>query len=218
MKLILKNLISPVNFLLIIICILFSTHLSACSTTISSPTPSTNIGDGGFLSGNPCSAPCFHNITPGVTTEKQALEILSLELDIKNCDRWEKNNNGVNRGISCSNIGITFDDSNLVNVVSFRPTQIITIGEVIKKYGNPDAILVTSINPSNKQIGTVNMMVYYDSLNLNISLADQNSGEFELKPTTLIGNIGYSDQNSYKLKRRYFQKWNGYGLYKQFNP
>jgi hypothetical protein len=130
----------------------------------------------------------------------------------------KKNDNGVNRGISCSNIGITFDDSNLVNVVSFQPTQIITIGEVIKKYGNPDAILVTSINPSNKQTGTVNMMVYYDSLNLNIGLADQNSGEYELKPTTLIKNIGYSDLNSYKLKRSYSQKWNGFGLYKQFNP
>jgi len=202
----------------VFVILIFSWLQSACSANVSSPTPNANIGDGGLLSGKPCSAPCFYNITPGITAEKQALEIFSSELDLKDCDRWEKNDNGVDRGMRCSNIGITFNDSSIVNVVSFQPSQIITVDQVIKKYGFPDAVLVTSINPSNKQIGTVSMMFYYDSMNVDLSLAEQNSGAFDLKPTTLIENIGYSDQNSYKLVRRYSQKWNGYGVYEQYNP
>jgi hypothetical protein len=89
------------------------------------------IGDGGLLSGKPCSAPCFWGIIPGSTTQKQALSILSSKLNINNCDSWDTRNSGGTRGIQCSNIGIDFDGQNLVNGVGFSPTQKLTINDVM---------------------------------------------------------------------------------------
>ena len=172
------------------------------------------------MSGEPCSAPCLHNITPGITSEKQVLEILSseLDIDIKNCERWEKNDNGIHRGMRCSNIGITFNDSSVVDVVSFQPSQIIAVDGVIKKYGEPDAVAVAAIGPSNRDFDAY-MTLFYDKISTVIDLIMQkNSTTYEVNPTTLVRTIGYYDQEEYQSWRQIIQSWKGYSIYQETNP
>jgi hypothetical protein len=91
------------------------------------------IGDGGLLSEKPCAAPCFQNITPGVTTEQEALKIMSHLTSLSLCNEWDSRQSGGDRGIRCSNIGLTFSDQHFVAGIGFSPTQAITVSEILKK-------------------------------------------------------------------------------------
>ena len=178
----------------------------------------SDIGDGGFLSNEPCGPPCFFEIVPGVTTKDQAISILQgLEI-YAGCHEYDNRQQGGVRGIACQNISLGLqDDFAIVESVGFTPTQKITVEEATAMYGEPSAILVTDVSYTGNEFVTT-MILYYDSINMELVLAEQNSGTFDLMPTTLIVNIGYSDQKAYDLSRRYSQVWKGYGTYEQWNP
>jgi hypothetical protein len=127
------------NVKLLILISLFSQLLSNC---VDNNKPEEKIGDGGILSGQPCSAPCFWDITPGVTTIQQATDILSSKLGLSNCDQLDTRNNGGSRGMQCSNITVDFDDKDLISGIGFSPANNITVDEIIKKYGNPDGVFI----------------------------------------------------------------------------
>jgi len=52
-----------------------------------SPKTEKSIGDGGFISGVPCSAPCFYNITPDFTTRRELLQIIDNEKVLSLCPK-----------------------------------------------------------------------------------------------------------------------------------
>jgi hypothetical protein len=58
------------------------------------------------------------------------------------------------------------------------------------------------------------MTLFYDNIMASLGLAGQDSGTFDLEPTTVIQGIEYDDQEMYKLGTRYSQKWSGYGVYR----
>ncbi len=169
-----------------------------------------DIGDGGLLSGDPCSAPCFLGINPGVTTEEQALAIISSKLDVMSCDRWDTRNRGGDRGIRCSNIiGITFNDQNLVNGVGFSPSLVITLNDIIRKYGNPDGVFITASGIDNTP--PIVALLYFNKENMIVYLPEQNSTQYNLKPDIQIESIQYLEQSDYLFNFRSAKPWNGYG-------
>lgn len=170
-----------------------------------------DIGDGGVISGTPCSPPCFQDITPGITTEEQAFEILSSLVDIKTCDQWEKNESGRNRGIRCSNIGMIFNDLGIVNGISFEPSESITVDEIIKKQGDPDAVNTSLLGVENQP--PVAMMLYFDNKYMVIYLPEQDSKTYNLESITPVRSIAYFDQNTYKKASIMYLSWKGYGEY-----
>ncbi len=90
--------------------------------------------------------------------------------------------------------------------------------EVIKKYGEPDAVSVATIGPTDRDFDAY-MTLYYDKISAVIDLiTQQNSTAYKISPTTLVGTIGYYDQDEYQIRRQYFQSWNGYGKYEERNP
>jgi hypothetical protein len=100
-----------------------------------------------------------------------------------------------------------------VDGVGFKPDQEITIGEIIAKYGDPNAVLVTpqGIPESPPQ---VSMIICYDKLNISLVLHDQDSAEYDLSPTSQITLIRYEDQTEYESSRKYCSAtWHGYGTY-----
>lgn len=119
---------------------IFLCLLSSCRYK---PEKTVDVSDGGFLSGEPCSAPCFWNITPGITTEKQAMDELSSKLDVKSCDPRDSRNSGGTRGNLCSGISISFDDQSIVNMIGFDSSQKITVADVINKYGYPNGVSIS---------------------------------------------------------------------------
>jgi len=182
-------------------------------------TNNRNIGDGGFLSAEPCGPPCFFEIVPGVTTKNQAISMLQTWELYMNCQEYDNRKQGGVRGVACQNISIGLqNDLDIVESVGFQPMQTITIEKVIAKHGEPSGVLVIAEGyPQNNEY-VASMLLYYDTIRVTLVLAEQNSGEYSLTPTTTIINIGYSDQKSYDLSRKYSQAWKGYTTYEQWNP
>jgi hypothetical protein len=194
----------PVHILLAIISLYL---LSACSySSLKLP----DIGDGGLLSGEPCSAPCFWNITPGTTTEKQAVDILSHEFPIIFCEHWEKDVSGRDKGMRCGNIGITFNND-IVNGVSFMPSSKITVEEVIEKYGDPNGIGIGILGI--EMTPPLMMNLYFDQEGMKVSLPEQDNTSYKILPDTTVETISYFEQSRYIFSIRFTQEWNGYRDY-----
>jgi hypothetical protein len=176
-------------------------------------------GDGGlFSSGNTCSPPCFWDIFPGVSTEADVIRVLKAKSVYANCKVFNYEEQGGVRGISCS-IGpvITYQQGNdLVSSIGIQPSQLITVGDVIKAFRNPSGVLVTLIGtPEENQF--TSMILYYDQIFTVLVLYDQQGYYFDLQPTTPIKNIGYNGSISYITARQSSSTWAGYGKYGQFN-
>lgn len=122
------------NAIISLITVILLTFITSCSKA-NGVLPDLEITDGGLISGIPCSAPCFWDILPGITTESEAIEILSTLGSINNCEKWEKVENGADRGLRCKNVGLTFDENDYVNQLSFSPDIPITVDELFAKYG-----------------------------------------------------------------------------------
>ena len=119
-------------------------QITSC-TEKASTTPTVtriNIGDGGLISGIPCSAPCFTKIIPGETTKDEAKMII-------NSQGWRCDTNDYPKinisSIKCERdtFGINFEySSDILQNIYFDPTISIKIDQVINKYGNPDLYLL----------------------------------------------------------------------------
>ena len=205
---------------------LFLTVIGIVSTLLflwactSAPTPELlDIADGGVLSGEPCGPPCFWNITPGVTTKEQTMNILQDMGLLQRCEYFDTTAESGDRGIICSPIAVFIlkEDVDIVAGLGFRPTQRITVEDIIEKYGEPNAVQVVGLGlpESNPQ---TTMTLYYDSWNMSLRLSDQASITYELEPDVQVENIAYSDKRSYERYRQYSSGWHGFGSYAPHAP
>jgi hypothetical protein len=180
-------------------------------------TPKLQIGDGGLISGKPCSAPCFLNIIPGMTLEKESLNILGTLGNIDNCDRWDAVKNGIEKGIGCDNVWIYFNDEDIVSELSIKSSQRITVQQILDRYGDPDAVYVSAEGISLK--GPEKMDLIYSRYNLVVGLAPQNNKYYDVSPTTTTQRVLYSDRKEFsRFIGSFNQFWHGYGKYFYGNP
>ena len=175
-----------------------------------------DIKDGGFLSGEPCGPPCFLSIVPGATRETQAIQILTATGLYQNCFVYNHEAESGLRGIICSHVGIAFyRGADVVGSVGFDSSQSLTVGEVIAKYGKPDAITVGTMGTPEEQPNTV-MALHYEGIHADVGLGQQEGVKFEITSTTPIESIGYS-ASGYPSENESANKlllpWNGYGEY-----
>jgi hypothetical protein len=184
-------------------------------------TTTPDIKDGGFLSGEPCRAPCFLGIIPNKTKESQAIQILKDYGLYKNCYIYDNESETGLRGAVCSKTNVSivyFRGSDLVGSIGFRPTERLTVEMVIDKYGVPDAVSVASIWFNWERQPTTNMALVYEEINATISLGKQEGNIFQVKPVSIIESIGYSDNTfpsieEYESGNRFLSSWHGYGEY-----
>ena len=180
-----------------------------------------DLKDGGFLSGEPCGPPCFLGITPNVTTEEQAVQILKAKGLYRNCHIFNNEDESGLRGAACADVEIAYyRSSDLVGSISFSPSQPITVEMVIAKYGNPDAVSVSTIWFNWEKQPTTSMGLIYDRIHAVVGLGEQESSTFYLTPTTRISAVGYSDQTfpsvrEYEAIAKYRSSWQGYGWYQE---
>ena len=192
--------------------VVFIYLLTSSCTSQKEKYPEIDIGDGGLLSSLPCSAPCFWNITPGMTSEVDAITILSSLGKINECDDWDKSENGIEKGIGCANLDIYFNDKSIVSQLVFKPSQIISVSEILSKYGEPDTIIVLA--EGTELDGPINMTLLFNKVNMAISLPTQGINYFDLEPTTIIDGVQYCDESTYKRNINVLNEpWKGYGKY-----
>lgn len=184
--------------------------------------------DFGIISHNPCGAPCFHGIRPGITSFDDAAFILKKAGEP--CYVTKPKRMGPWTGkprILCQISDIHGDmigdrqiflyadgpdvrnlKVNEINILG--PRVKVTLGQLIAQYGQPDAIRTWAASPS--QLGA---MVYYDSLYIIVYLA-MLPGEFTITPATGIGGAVYVSAATYQSDKFTFPgriRWTGYGSY-----
>ncbi len=151
-------------------------------------------------------------ITPGITTEQDALQKIRVAAGTENCASWDARSQGGDRGVRCGfSMGLAFDTQGYVETVGFRPTKM-TLGAVVAEYGVPDGQRVTlnSVSVTPPQLG---MLVFYDALRASLSLPEQSGDAYEAAAATPIVDLLYANAAVYSSTTRYRHGWSGFGSY-----
>ncbi len=175
-----------------------------------------NIEDGGLITKRPCGAPCFLGITPGITTKSQTIEILH-KRDLYDLCVFDGSTNGAGETIiSCNSFNIYYSYvTNTVTVVGFKPSQILSVKQIISVYGYPDAVIVNNLNVSveGDLKPRILMSLYFDTIRAAINLPVEEVTKYAISTNTQIDRVTYFDQDSYMKSRIFATTWNGFGIY-----
>jgi hypothetical protein len=175
--------------------------------------PPLEIGDGGFLSKEPCGPPCFMGIIPGTTTEQETQKIISEFDGLEECSTWNAKSSGLQEGIRCAQtMAVLFDNAGVVSTVSFTPQQVITVEEAIYLYGMPDVVGMAPMI-SDYETPTVSVSLYFHDYYLRLSMPVQEGFRYEIEPGTVIRSIIYYEKEEYSRQLEFTQPWKGYGFY-----
>lgn len=174
-----------------------------------------NIGDGGILSGKPCSAPCVFGIRAGETRFDQVLSTLEKN-GIASSDCLNEPNVSwflFNCGVGRLNIQVD-TQTNLVNGVWLFPNDPISLGEIIEKYGEPNYVTIDQEGAP----GTIHPRFYWNSIRMLVSLPEMSGKTYAVKPTAEVEAIDFSDEDLYSISEKesdpYYKPWHGYGTYR----
>lgn len=170
-----------------------------------------DIGDGGLISGQPCASPCAFGIRVGETQLDQVIPVLENN-GISRC--WTEPNLSWSL-ISCgeNRLNVQVDmHTSLVNAIWFDPSVPISLGDIIEKYGEPNYVTVDQEAP-----GTIHPRFYWNSIRMLVMLSDLSGETYDVKKTTEVEGIAFSDENLYRTSEKesnpYYKPWNGYGMY-----
>ena len=223
------SVMKPVVFGVVILLGLVSCSLPSTmtltSTTALSPSPSPmspvtltpatsarlviDVGDGGFLSGEPCGPPCFWGITPGETREAEVVEILQERGAFEACEMFDSEDKGGYRGLECgSRVIIGFErGGDVVDGVGFNPSGV-TVQEVVAKYGEPESVQVGALGV---HVLDYQLILAYPKMLTLVRLSLQQEYPYVLRPETPVKNIVYDLEfgGEFSLDG----VWHGYGEY-----
>lgn len=170
-----------------------------------------DIGDGGLLSGQPCSSPCAFGIRVGETQLDQVIPVLENN-GISRC--WTEPNISWSL-ISCggNRLNVQVDmHTSLVNAIWFDPSVAISLGDIMEKYGEPNYVTVDQEAP-----GTIHPRFYWNSIRMVVLLPEIFGETYEVEKTTEVEGISFSDENLYRISdietEPYYKPWSGFGLY-----
>lgn len=197
------------------ICAVILMCLTSCTFIPVTPESTIDIGDGGFLTGEPCGPPCFWGIIPGQTRESEAIEILQERGVFETCEAFDKEAEGGARGMKCgSQVFIGFGQGDdVVQGVGFNPSSAITVQDVVAKYREPEGVLVVPLGVH--VIDAQLVMVYPDTLTW-VRLPAQDEAPYILESSTPVENIAYDmlfGELSYYEDEPFWKEWQGYGEY-----
>ena len=199
---------------IILLATIFILPLSGCKLADKTkPEEMENIGDGGFLTGQPCGPPCFWGIYPGSTSEKQLLTILQDKGIDNECERFDRTQEGGREGIICLYNILIILAHDKVEEIGFTSTEKITVGEAITNFGDPNHILVAIT--STPEYPRTTMMLFFDDIQTSLVLPEQKGISYLIDSDVEIVNIGYSDKESYLSTTKTLPKWSGYIKYGQ---
>ena len=196
-------------------CISGRNELMKNSTPTEVPQPFMEIWESGLNSGIPCAPSCLIGIVPGITTEKEAMDLLQKHGISEWCEIVDDESQGGVRGVICDELFL-FDyrtGTDIIESVSITPLSLYTVSDVIATYGPPDFVEVylTSLPDYSPK---VQMRIYYKTFFAMILLLEQDGEDYIVESDTTIENIFFWEetyfQESYLSDS---QKWHGYGRY-----
>jgi hypothetical protein len=169
-----------------------------------------------YFSNSTCNAPCLLGITPGVTSEGEAKSVIKNSTDFQNCHEFDNTNQGGVHWIKCDVIVMVLKDGK-ISQIGFNSTGL-TLEEVIKKYGEPDALNIFLVNLPDYPART-SAALYYDKKQAQINLMESDGEDYDIYPEMSATSVTYLSQEEYgQLKKIAMDSWNGYGRYKATFP
>ena len=198
-------------FLLILVAVIDGV-IVACSRIVEAPMQGVS-SDGGFLSGEPCSAPCFSSIIPGETNFDQVRMSLSKNGDDLSCNTSIDLDS--RKVMSCKNgiwIGAAAQ-TNLVDYISIRVDNSVKLDQVFEKYGSPDtiAVMLTSLPDYSDNAATL----FYDTLQKTITLETSIKSPYPVTASSIVAEAEYFDKATFNQRHDDYDpgEWKGFGNY-----
>jgi hypothetical protein len=172
-----------------------------------------NIGDGGILSGVPCSAPCIFGNRAGKTQFDQVMPTLEKNGIASSKCFTEPNVSWFLFTCGAGRLNVQVDtQTNIVNAVWILPNDSISLGEIIEKYGEPNYVTIDQETP-----GTIHPRCYWNSIRMLVMLPKISGKTYAVEKDTEVEAIDFSDENLYRISDKetepYYKPWNGYGIY-----
>ncbi len=187
--------------------------LTACAGTPVLRDPDV-LKDTSLISGEPCSAPCFQGITPGVTAWNEALTLVEDSALFTNLQTQESADT-VSRSVEFDAkegnkrcCGIYSDDGKIVSSVFTLVAPEMQLGEVIEKYGDPTYLTAEKVSDDQASVA----LVYPDvPMILYVFAAGLETGT--LSETSEIFGVVYltTDNMQTALGGSSLYGWQGYG-------
>ncbi len=174
-----------------------------------------NIGDAGLLSDVPCASPCVFGIQAGETRLDEVPPLLKAN-GISKCFTepsvsWIL----VSCGFSRFNVQINAQ-TKIVNGIWFHPNTSISVGEIIKKYGEPDFVAIS--HDRLLEGHTIQIYLYWDSNRMLIVLPKIDGDIYVIEKSTKIEEADFSDEELYRGSSEiefgpFYKLWHGYSAY-----
>jgi len=212
---ILAGALSVLVILIALFAVYFYTSPQSVIRFYFSITQRINIGDAGLLSDVPCASPCVFGIQAGETRLDQVSPLLKAN-GISKCFTepsvsWIL----ISCGFSRFNVQANAH-TKIVNGIWLQPTTSISLGEIIKKYGEPDFVAVS--HDKLLEGSTIQMYLYWDLNRMSIVLPKIDGDIYVIEKSTKIEEASFSDEELYRSSYEiefgpFYKVWNGYGAY-----
>jgi hypothetical protein len=173
-----------------------------------------SIGDGGIISGVPCSAPCVFGIRAGETLFDQVLPTLEKNGIARSDCLTEQNVSWFLFDCGAGRLNVQVDtQTKTVNAVWLLPNKSISLGEIIEKYGEPNYVTIDQEGTP----GTIHPRFYWNSIRMLVSLPETSGKTYNIQKTIKVEGIDFSNENLYRTSDKesnpYYKPWDGYGIY-----
>ncbi len=204
---------------LVILIVLFAVYFYISPTSIImfyfSITQQIDIGDAGLLSDVPCASPCVFGIQAGKTHLDQVTPFLEAN-GISKCFTepsvsWIL----ISCGMGRFNLQVNAQ-TKIVNGIWFHPNTSILVGDIIKKYGEPDFVSVS--HDKLLEGSKIQTYLYWDSKRMLVVLPKIDGDIYVIEKATEIEVADFSDEELYQDSSEIefgpaYKLWNGYGAY-----
>jgi hypothetical protein len=172
-----------------------------------------NIGDGGVLSGVPCSAPCVFGIRAGETPFDQVMPTLEKNGIARSKCIEEPSVSWYLFSCGAGRLNVQVDTQpNIVVAVWLLPNDSISLGEMIEKYGEPNYVTLDQ-----ETLDTMHPRFYWNSMRMVVVVPQIPGNTYDVEKTTAVETISFSDENLYRIFEKaatsYSKPWKGYGIY-----
>jgi hypothetical protein len=205
--------------LLILLVVLFAVCFYISPTSVLrfyfSITQRINIGDAGLLSGVPCASPCVFGIQAGQTRLDQVPPLLKVN-GISKCFT-EPSVSWILVSCGMGRFNVQVDaQTKFVNAIWFHPNTPISVGEIIKKYGEPDFVAIS--HDKLLEGSTIQIYLYWDSNRMSVILPKIDGEIYIIEKATEIEGAGFSNEELYQDSSEiefgsFYKLWNGYCAY-----
>lgn len=179
------------------------------------------LPDDSLITDNPCAAPCFRGITPGVTAWSEALPLIQDDpafagVEVVSGDdgavgvQWGAlGADGATNPTCCQMVSLTGE---VVDFISIRLSPNLTVGQLIESKGNPAYVLGNEFSEDQAAM----LLVYPDYQMVVYAFVAGPEGELTANSELVSAMYLQQEDMDLILISNNFDEWDGYKRYNEY--